>query len=48
LNALFSFWAKLGNAIWPEKYHPVVWHLIDVAAGARGLWDNAHQQQFRR
>ncbi len=34
-----AFWAKLGNETWPEKYHPVVCHLIDVAAVARQLWD---------
>ena len=35
-----SFWAKLGNATWPEKYHPVVCHLIDVGQVARRLWSD--------
>ena len=26
------FWAKLGGTTWPDKYHPVICHLIDVAA----------------
>src|SRR5262245_20097510 len=32
-------WAKLGNATWPEQYHPVLCHLIDVGQVARSLWD---------
>jgi hypothetical protein len=27
LDALLSFWAKLGDATWPDKYHPVLCHL---------------------
>lgn len=36
-----ALWAKLGNETWPEKYHPVLCHLIDVAAVTRKLWDAA-------
>ncbi len=43
-----SFWAKLGNETWPEKYHPVICHLIDVAAVARSLWDNVFRPHFRQ
>src|SRR5438876_990261 len=25
------FWAKLGSETWPEVYHPVLCHLVDVA-----------------
>lgn len=34
----FWFWAKLGVETWPEKYHPVICHLIDVGQVARALW----------
>jgi CRISPR-associated endonuclease/helicase Cas3 len=43
-----QFWAKLGHETWPEKYHPVVCHLIDVAAVARSLWDEIFRPQLRR
>jgi CRISPR-associated endonuclease/helicase Cas3 len=41
------FWAKLGVATWPEHYHPVVCHLIDVAAVARHMWVGAFRSRFR-
>jgi CRISPR-associated endonuclease/helicase Cas3 len=44
---LLLFWAKLGSATWPEKYHPVACHLIDVAAVAQNLWDAVFRSQFR-
>jgi hypothetical protein len=34
-----DLWAKLGRETWPDKYHPLVCHLIDVAAVAKRLWD---------
>ena len=43
-----SFWAKLGNETWPDKYHPVVCHLIDVAAVARSLWEEVFRLPLRR
>ena len=36
---LLSFWAKLGSATYPESFHPLLFHLLDVAAVARQLWD---------
>jgi CRISPR-associated endonuclease/helicase Cas3 len=41
------FWAKLGNEIWPQRYHPVVCHLIDVAAVTRCLWDLVIRRRLR-
>src|SRR4051794_39866046 len=35
-----SLWAKLGKVRYPESYHPLLFHLIDVAAVARRLWDH--------
>jgi CRISPR-associated endonuclease/helicase Cas3 len=44
---LVSFWAKLGKETWPEKYHPVICHLIDVGQVARQLWDRALRRHVR-
>ena len=32
------FWAKLGRAEWPDTYHPVICHQIDVGQVAAALW----------
>jgi CRISPR-associated endonuclease/helicase Cas3 len=43
------FWAKLGTAKWPERYHPLVCHAVDVGNVARELWRQMGrplQQQF--
>jgi hypothetical protein len=37
MHPLLSFWAKLGNETWPDKYHPVICHLIDVAKVVAGM-----------
>jgi hypothetical protein len=29
---MMCFWGNLGKATWPEQYHPVLCHVIDVAA----------------
>ena len=42
-----SFWAKLGNETWPDKYHPVVCHLIDVGQVARRLWSDVCRSKVR-
>ncbi len=47
MPVLLSFWAKLGNETWPDKYHPVVCHLIDVAAVARRLWRDVCRSKVR-
>jgi CRISPR-associated endonuclease/helicase Cas3 len=47
MNLSLLFWAKLGDATWPEKYHPVACHLIDVAAVTFHLWDSVFRPQFR-
>jgi len=44
---LLHFWAKLGNEIWPNSYHPVLCHLIDVAAVASALWEGVFRSRFR-
>src|SRR6476660_477840 len=41
------FWAKLGSAVWPEKYHPVLCHLIDVGQVARRLWNDVCRSKVR-
>jgi CRISPR-associated endonuclease/helicase Cas3 len=45
---MLLFWAKLGNDTWPEKYHPVICHLIDVAAVSEYLWDAVFRPTFRK
>jgi CRISPR-associated endonuclease/helicase Cas3 len=47
MSLLLSFWAKLGNETWPEKYHPVLCHLIDVGQVGRRLWDDVCRSQVR-
>ena len=47
MNPTLLFWAKLGNETWPAKYHPVICHLIDVAAVTQHLWDNVFRSRFR-
>src|SRR6266446_5968787 len=44
----FTFWAKLGSAIWPDEYHPVVCHLIDVATVTSQLWDRVIRSRNRQ
>ena len=48
MNLSLQFWAKLANETWPEKYHPVICHLIDVAAVTQNLWDAVFRSQFRK
>jgi CRISPR-associated endonuclease/helicase Cas3 len=48
MRPLLSFWAKLGDETWPDKYHPVVCHSIDVAAVASCLWDEVFRPPLRR
>jgi len=42
-----DFWAKLGNEEWPEKYHPVICHLIDVGQVALAMWKTVLRQSLR-
>jgi CRISPR-associated endonuclease/helicase Cas3 len=44
---LSFLWAKLGNETWPEKYHPLICHLIDVAYVTRGLWDHVFRPRVK-
>lgn len=46
-SVLMCFWAKLGKEIWPEKYHPMICHLIDVGQVARQLWDRVLRGKVR-
>src|SRR4051794_13157560 len=34
-----ALWAKLGTKIYPASYHPLLFHLLDVAVVARRLWE---------
>jgi len=42
-----ELWAKLGKATWPDEYHPVICHLIDVANCALALWQSAIREPIR-
>jgi CRISPR-associated endonuclease/helicase Cas3 len=42
------FWAKLGCDTWPDRYHPVICHLIDVGQVAHALWQSALRDRVRR
>jgi hypothetical protein len=48
MNPTLLFWAKLGNDTWPDKYHPVICHMIDVAAVTLSLWDTVFRPQLRK
>lgn len=48
MQSLLSFWAKLGKATWPEEYHPVLCHLIDVGQVARRLWGDVFRRQVKQ
>jgi CRISPR-associated endonuclease/helicase Cas3 len=47
LNPLLAFWAKLGTAPWPDCYHPVLCHLIDVGQVASRLWSTVFRDHIR-
>ncbi len=47
MESLCWFWAKLGQETWPETYHPVICHLIDVAAVTAKLWEQVIRSQIR-
>ena len=47
MNPSLMFWAKLGNETWPEKYHPVICHLIDVGQVARWIWRDVCRSKVR-
>jgi CRISPR-associated endonuclease/helicase Cas3 len=44
---LFCLWAKLGQETWPEKYHPLICHLIDVGQVAQMLWDHVFRSRIK-
>lgn len=48
MGSYFAFWAKLGDNTWPEEYHPVLCHLIDVAQVALQLWETAFRSKVRQ
>ena len=44
-----AFWAKLGRTnVYPECYHPVLCHLIDVAQVARAIWNEVLREPLKR
>lgn len=47
MRPFFWFWAKLGTETWPDRYHPVICHLIDVAAVTWELWHKAFRPTLR-
>ena len=42
------FWAKLGNDSWPERFHPVVCHLLDVGQVAAAIWATTLRPSMKR
>jgi hypothetical protein len=32
MSSHLALWATLGTETWPEKYHPLLCHFIDVGA----------------
>ncbi len=47
----FAFWAKLPrkkDEYPPTKFHPLLCHMLDVAAVAQALWDNVLTQRSRQ
>ena len=48
MNDLLLFWAKLGENIWPNEYHPVVSHLIDVGQVARRMWNDVAHKHIKQ
>jgi CRISPR-associated endonuclease/helicase Cas3 len=42
-----ALWAKLGKNTYPDSFHPLLFHLIDVAAVARRLWDVVLRQHVK-
>ncbi|MBM3983739.1 MAG: CRISPR-associated helicase Cas3' [Planctomycetes bacterium] len=47
-NETLYFWAKLGFETWPNKYHPVLCHLIDVGQVAAAIWRDALRDHTRQ
>ena len=45
---LHWFWAKLGTETWPERYHPVICHLIDVGQVAHALWERVLRAPLKK
>jgi CRISPR-associated endonuclease/helicase Cas3 len=45
---IVALWAKLGSETWPEKYHPLLCHLIDVAAATTRLWTDVLREPIRK
>ncbi len=42
-----QLWAKLGSNAWPNEFHPLICHLIDVACIAEQLWENVLRPRLR-
>ena len=47
MDVFLWFWAKLGSSTWPEQYHPVLCHLIDVGQVTRQLWHAVLRPKLR-
>jgi CRISPR-associated endonuclease/helicase Cas3 len=43
-----ALWAKLGDNIYPDKFHPLLFHLADVALVARLVWDAVLREPFKK
>jgi CRISPR-associated endonuclease/helicase Cas3 len=48
LQPHLALWAKLGTSEYPNNYHPLLFHLIDVGTVARHLWDVAFRPPARQ
>ncbi len=42
------FWAKLGRNTWPDAFHPVICHLIDVGVVAHELWKSSMRDTVKK
>lgn len=45
---LSAFWGKLGRGAVSQGFHPLICHMVDVAAVAREMWDAALSPAARR
>lgn len=48
MNPHLALWAKLGNHPYPECYHPLLFHLIDVAQVCRQLWQSVLRDSLKK
>lgn len=45
---LTTFWAKIGSHRWPDHYHPLLCHMLDVGLCAKQLFTRIFRPRIRR